>query len=68
MIISACVPPTTARIGNLVSGKESAFNAGDTGDVGSTPGLGRSSGKGNDNPLPCSHLKNPIDRGAGWAP
>ena len=66
MIISACVPPTTASIGNLVSGKESAFNAGDTGDVGSTPGLGRSSGKGNSNPLQCSCLGNPMDRGA-WS-
>ena len=31
--------------------KESACNAGDTGDVGSIPGLGRSSGGGNGNPL-----------------
>lgn len=37
-------------------------------DTGAIPGLRISSGKGNDNPLPCSHLKNPIDRGAGWAP
>ena len=33
-------------------GKESACNAGDTGDAGSIPGLGRSSGGGNGNPLP----------------
>ena len=33
-------------------GKESACNAGDTGDAGSIPGLGRSPGGGNDNPLP----------------
>jgi len=38
-------------MGNLLSGKESAFNSGDTGDVGLIPGLGRSSGGGNDNPL-----------------
>ena len=31
--------------------KESACNAGDTGDTGLIPGLGRSPGGGNDNPL-----------------
>ena len=33
------------------AGKESACNAGDTGDAGSIPALGRSPGEGNDNPL-----------------
>ena len=47
-----------------LSGKESACNAGDTGDVGSIPGLGRSLGRGNDNPLQYSCLENPMDRGA----
>ena len=42
-------------------GKESACNAG---DLGSIPGLGRSSGEGNSNPLQYSCLENPIDRGA----
>ena len=28
------------------------------------PGLGRSSGEGNGNPLQCSCLENPLDRGA----
>ena len=32
-------------------GKESACNAGDTGDVGSVPGLERSPGGGHGNPL-----------------
>ena len=32
-------------------GKESARHAGDTGDVGSVPGLGRSPGGGHGNPL-----------------
>ena len=36
--------------------KESAYNAGDLGLI---PGLGRSSGEGNDNPLQYSGLKNP---------
>ena len=41
--------------------------AGDTGDVGLIPGLGRSPGGGNGNPLQYSCLKNPMDRGAGLA-
>ena len=45
-------------------GRESAYNAG---DLGSIPGLGRSSGERNGNPLQCSCLKNPKDRGALWA-
>ena len=44
-------------------GKESICNAGDTGDVGSIPKLGRSSG-GDSNPLQCACLGNPMDRGA----
>ena len=39
-------------------------NAGDIRDVGSIPGLGRSPGEGNGNPLQYSCLGNPIDRGA----
>ena len=42
-------------------GKASACNGG---DLGSIPGLGRSSGEGNDNPLQYSCLENPMDRGA----
>ena len=42
-------------------GKESAYNAG---DLGSIPGLGRSPGEGNGNPLQYSCLQNPTDRGA----
>ena len=34
------------------------------GDLGSIPGLGRSPGDGNDNPLQYSHLVNPMDGGA----
>ena len=37
------------------------------GDVGLIPGLGRSPGEGNGNPLQYSCLENPIDRGAWWA-
>ena len=34
------------------------------GDMGSIPGLGRSSREGNGNPLQYSYLGNPMDRGA----
>ena len=47
-----------------LSGKESAYNAGDTGDPGLIPGLGRSPGGGHGNPLQYSCLENPLDRGA----
>ena len=42
-------------------------NARDKRDAGSMPGLGRSPGEGNGNPLWYSCLGNPIDRGAWWA-
>ena len=44
-------------------GKE-PVNAGDVRDTGSVPGLRRSPGKGNGNPLLYSRLGNPMDRGA----
>ena len=39
-------------------------NAGDRGLI---PGLGRSPGEGNGNPIHYSCLGNPMDRGAWWA-
>ena len=42
-------------------------NSGDSGDMGSIPGLGKSPGGGNSNPLQYSFLENPMDRGAWWA-
>ena len=44
--------------------KNPPANAGDTGDEGLIPELGRSPGGGNDNTLQYSWLKNPMDRGA----
>ena len=44
--------------------KTPSANAGDTGDSGSIPGLGRSPGEGNSNPFQYSCLGNPMDRGA----
>ena len=45
-------------------GKESACSSG---DLGSIPGLGRSPGEGNGNPLQYPCLENLIGRGAWWA-
>ena len=45
-------------------GKASAYNVGDPGLI---PGLGRSPGEGNGNPLQYSCLGVPMDRGAWWA-
>ena len=58
---SAILPPFPSW---WLSGKESACQAG---DVGSTPGMGRSPGEGNGSPAQYSHLGNPKDRGAWWA-
>ena len=44
--------------------KNSPANAGDLRDVGSVPGLGRSPGGGNDNPLQYSCLENSMHREA----
>ena len=41
-----------------LDGKASAYNAGDPGLI---PGLGRSPGEGNGNPLQYSCLENPMD-------
>ena len=44
-------------------GKESTCNAGDMGEVGLIPGLGRSPGGGTSKPLQYSCLNTPMDRG-----
>ena len=48
----------------VADSKASAHNAGDPGSI---PGLGRSPGEGNGNPLQCSCLENSMDGGAWWA-
>ena len=53
-----CLPPDFPGGSD---GKASAYNVG---DLGSVPGLGRSPGEGNGNPLKYSCLENPMDRGA----
>ena len=47
--------------------KNAPANVGDARHLGSIPGLGRSPGGGNGNPLQYSCLKNSMDRGAWWA-
>ena len=54
-VLSSLVAQTVKRL---------AYNVG---DLGSIPGLGRSSGEGNGNPLQYSCLENPMDGGAWWA-
>ena len=54
----------TAGFPDSSVGKEYVCNAGDPGSV---PGLGRSPGEGNGNPLQYSCLENPMDGGAWWA-
>ena len=56
-------PPTLGVPGGP-DGKASASNVG---DLNSTPGLVRSPGEGNGNPLQYSCLENPMDREAWWA-
>ena len=46
--------------------KKLPANAGDAGDMGLIPELGRSPGGGNGNPLQYSCLENPMDRGTWW--
>ena len=48
------------------NGKESTYNARDTGDMGMIPGLGRSPGGGNSNPIQYSCPGSPMDK-AWWA-
>ena len=48
-------------------GLDGGESAPDAGDLGSVPGLARSPGGGRGNPVQCSCLENPQDRGAWWA-
>ena len=64
--LAICISSFVDLPGGTV-GKEPACNAGDTGDVGSVPGLGRSPGGGNGNLVQYACLENPMDKGAWWA-
>ena len=47
--------------GDFSGGSDSKVSAYNPGDPGSIPGLGRSPGEGNGNPLQYSCLENPMD-------
>ena len=47
--------------------KNPLANAGTVRDESSIPGSRRSPGEGHGNPLQCSCLENPMDKGAWWA-
>ena len=55
-------PPTNA--GGFPGGSNGKASAYSVGDPGLIPGLGRSSGEGNGNPLQYSCLENAVDGGA----
>ena len=48
----------------ILGGSDSKASVYSAGDPGSIPGLGRSSGERNGNPLQYYYLENPVDRGA----
>ena len=50
--------------GNFPCGSDGKASVYNVGDLGLTPGLGRSPGEGNGNPLQYYCLENPTDRGA----
>ena len=54
-----CVEALSKGFPGSSDGKASACNVGDPGSI---PGLGRSPGEGNGNPLQHSCLENPMDR------
>ena len=59
--------PSFVRSYDFPGGSEFKASACNDGDLGSIPGLGRSPGEGNGNPLSYSCLENPMDGGAWWA-
>ena len=66
----SCVPSLLFTLGQtmgFLGGSDVKASAPNTGDLGSNPGLGRSPGKGNGNPLQYSCLENPMGGGAWWA-
>ena len=62
--MSVCVYIYVSGFSCSSVGKEAACSAGDPGSI---PGLGRSPGEGNGNPLQYPYLENLMDRGAWWA-
>ena len=61
-LASGFLPLAKGFLGGSAS-KESTYNSGAAGDVGSIPGLGRSPGVGNGKPFQYFFLANSMDRG-----
>ena len=57
-----CIYINTYSLG-FTGGSVAISPPANAGDMGLIPGSGRSPGDGNDNPLQCSCLGNPMDRG-----
>ena len=55
----------TSQVDSVI--KNLPVSGGGTGDAGSIPGLERSPGEGDDNPLQYCCLENPRDGGTWWA-
>ena len=67
-VIFSTSPTVKENIKCFPGGLGSTYSAGDTGYMRLIAGLGRTPGGGNGNLFQYSCLKNPIDRGAWWAP
>ena len=59
-----CIPWTSLYPQDFPGGSDSKASVYNVGDLGSIPGLGRSPGEANGNPLQYCCLENPMDRGA----
>ena len=62
--LTGCLQDTEQRSLGFPGGSEVKASASNAEDPGSIPGLGRSPGEGNGNPLQYSCLENPMDKGA----
>ena len=63
--LRVCVPSWSASFLGFPGGSEVKASASNAGDTSSIPGLRRSPGEGNGNPLHYSCLENPMD-GEAW--
>ena len=65
--VSSEVIISLIKCAGFPGGSEVKVSARNAGNLGSIPGLGRSPGEGNGNPLQYSCLENPMDGGDWWA-
>ena len=64
IVLQLVAVPSATGFWGFPSGSDGKDSACNSGDPGSIPRLGRSSGEGNGNPLQYFCLENPKDRGA----